>query len=106
MVVVEVVEKGSTLGKYTAFIIRGEGPEESRIEIIRKSADFLALREAFVRRWPGIIIPPFPDKLAVGMTDTRVNKNKLKFANNLLKRLYLVEPLYRSEEMEIFLKGQ
>ena len=65
-------------------MIQGVDPEHPNNLITRKPGEFVALRDALVRRWPGIIFPPFPEKLAVGITDTQVIKNRMKFANYLL----------------------
>ena len=52
-----------------------------------------------VRRWPGIIIPPIPDKLTVGVTETQIARNRVKFLNNFLTRTTANVFVYYGEEM-------
>lgn len=37
-----------------------------KFEIYRRYSDFWVLREIFVDRWPGLYIPPLPEKVTFG----------------------------------------
>ena len=47
---------------YTVFGMDRQG----RFEIFRRYSDFWTLREVFVDRWPGLYIPPIPNKRMMG----------------------------------------
>lgn len=69
--------KGSGMSKSNVYILRGEDQSYGAIEIVRKYSDFYELREALVRRWPGLFIPPIPEKGNIGANEKQIAKNKL-----------------------------
>lgn len=61
----EAIEKGSSLSKYTVYLVKGTD-ELGGFEVQRRYNEFFTLREVLLSRWPGIYIPPIPEKSLVG----------------------------------------
>ena len=65
--------------------------------MLRRSSDFIVLRETLLRRWPGYIFPPIPESLTVGVTEEQIKRNKMKFLNNFLRRISQNKFIYYGE---------
>ena len=75
--IAESAVKSAGISKINIYILRGEDSNYGKIEIVRRYSDFYQLREALLRRWPGIFIPPVPEKGNIGTNPDQVHKNKL-----------------------------
>jgi hypothetical protein len=45
------------------------------------------LREVLVSRWPGVFIPPIPEKGNIGTTEKQISRNKLKIVRSFISRI-------------------
>lgn len=69
LAVSDPIVQDSTLFKFTVYKVKGEdgyGP----IDCSRRYKDFLALREALQKMWPGVIVPSLPPKKAIVLFST------------------------------------
>lgn len=52
-------------GDHIVYLVRGNDVLTGQFEVLRRYSDFLALRNSFVDRFPGLYIPPLPGKKTV-----------------------------------------
>jgi sorting nexin-1/2 len=83
--------------------LEGLNDDGSKLQITRKYSDFYALREALVRRWPGLFLPPVPEISYIGVNEKQISKNKQFLVNKFLNKILEKEFLASGEELKIFL---
>ena len=104
-----VVKEERMLSKYVVYTVRGQDSSGS-FETFRRYSDFMTLRAALVRKWPGVYIPAIPPKqlivlLTQGNLTTPFIEDRRVMLEDFLKRLVVVEFLLVSEEFQLFIRG-
>lgn len=97
------VQKGSTLSKYTAYIIVGED-EKGKFEVLRRYSEFDSLVELMHQRWPGCFVPTLPDKAMI-KNSVQVVMERERLLNNFVKSVASSRHLYYGEEFQLFLRS-
>ena len=62
------VELGGA-SKFYQYRIHGRD-KYSEIEVYRRYSDFIILKNYMMSRWPGVYVPPLPEKKFIGNNDT------------------------------------
>ena len=61
----------STFGGHHAYPILGKD-SNGDIECFRRYSHFASFRQCLIKRYPGLVIPPIPEKVTRGNTDEMV----------------------------------
>ena len=97
------VQKGSTLSKYTAYVIVGED-EKGKFEVLRRYSEFDSLCALMKERWPGCFVPVLPDKAMI-KNSLQVVQERERLLTNFVKCVASSRHLYYSEEFQLFLRS-
>jgi sorting nexin-1/2 len=95
--------RGGNIGGYYVYDVEGtdkNGPFSAK----RRFNDFYELRSKLVENWPGIFIPPLPEKKTVGNKGADFVTDRSYWLDHFMKRCAKLSYVFYSEEMEIFLK--
>jgi hypothetical protein len=93
-------------GEHIVYVVRGREQSLGYFEILRRFSDFLALRTAFVDRFPGLYIPPIPSKKSIGNTKPEFVDERCFLLNMFIRQLARCPYLVESQEFQIFVKPQ
>ena len=94
--------KNSNHVVYTVFGFDRQG----KFEIFRRYSEFFQLRELFADRWPGLYIPPIPQKRTVGNTKAEFVNERCFLLNLFIRQVARCPYLIESEEFNIFVRPQ
>lgn len=97
------MQKGSTLSKYTAYLVAGED-SKGRFEIYRRYSEFDALRALMKERWPGCYVPVLPEK-TMTKNSTQVVQERERMLSHFVKSVAASRHLYYGEEFQMFLRS-
>lgn len=84
--------------KYTVTGVDSEGPFEDQ----RRYKEFFALRNTLALRWPGIYIPPIPEKKMVGNEDEQFIEERRSLLERFMKECGKYEYVTHSKEFKLF----
>ncbi len=84
--------------KYTVTGVDSEGPFEDQ----RRYKEFFALRNTLAQRWPGIYIPPIPEKKLVGNNDDEFVEERRSLLERFMKECGKYEYVTHSKEFKLF----
>ena len=84
--------------KYTVTGVDSEGPFEDQ----RRYREFFALRNTLAQRWPGIYIPPIPEKQLVGNNDDEFVEERRSLLERFMKECGKYEYVTHSKEFKLF----
>lgn len=93
------------MSKYTTYNIKGID-KQGTFDTSRRFNEFFMLRETLILRWPGCLIPPIPEKKAVGSTSQDTVENRKRFLNNFCNKMATCSHLYYSDEFQLFLRSK
>jgi len=96
--------KETMVKKYTVYSIKGND-ELGAFECQRRYSRFLILREVLRSRWPGVYIPPLPEKKMVGNLDAAFVEDRRCSLEAFMQKLQATSYLYYSEEAQLFMRG-
>lgn len=71
----------------------------------RRYNDFFELRCRLVESWPGIVIPPVPEKKVQGNKDSDFVLERKSMLDYFFRRLSGLDHLFYSKEVQTFLRG-
>jgi PX domain len=72
------------------------------VECTRRYSDFIALRDAWKKRIPGLYYPFLPPKKIFGNTDKEHLEERCFLLEQFLKKVYRINYLVQSEELSVF----
>ena len=75
-----------------------------RFEIYRRYSEFHTLREIFVDRWPGLYIPPLPEKQSFGNLKAEFIEERRFLLNMFMRQMARCPYLCESDEFFIFVR--
>ena len=84
--------------KYSVTGVDSEGPFEDQ----RRYKEFFALRNTLAQRWPGIYIPPIPEKKLVGNNDDEFVEERRSLLERFMKECGKYEYVTHSKEFKLF----
>lgn len=84
--------------KYTVTGVDAEGPFEEQ----RRYKEFFALRNTLSTRWPGIYIPPIPEKKIVGNNDDDFVEERRSLLERFMKECGKYDYVTHSKEFRVF----
>lgn len=79
---------------------------QGEFRVRRRYKEFDLLRSKLVQNWPGYFIPPLPEKKNTGNTDPEFVQHRTYALNYFIKRCSKLPHLFRSTEMQVFLRSQ
>ncbi|CAD8206419.1 unnamed protein product [Paramecium pentaurelia] len=95
--------KSSSMNKYLVYTVKGKDAL-GNFEVQRRFNEFYTLREALIQIWPGLYIPPLPDKLVNPTGDQLLERVRL--LNIFVMKMAQIKYLYYSEEfVQVFLRS-
>ena len=92
-----------TGGEHTVYVIKGRD-NLGEIDIIRRYSEFLLFRDILFSRYPGVYIPPVPQKQVQNNKDSIFIDERKYFLGQFLKALCQMKYLASSPEMQVFLR--
>ena len=92
------------LNKYVLYAVRGADRDGS-FEIYRRFSDFNTLRKAMVKRWPGVYVPPIPEKKAVGNMDSKFIEERRSLLEKFCLKVAQLPHLFYSDEFKLFTRS-
>ncbi|CAI2368715.1 unnamed protein product [Moneuplotes crassus] len=96
------VSQPTKMGHIT-YTVTGED-KDGPFEGSRRYKDFFSLRQALVKRWPGVYVPPIPPKQSVGNKKDKFIANRMYFLDIFMKKISKIPYLVQSEEFQRFSK--
>ena len=88
---------------HQVFVIDGIDPKDLKpFQIKRRYKHFLALRNAFAERLPGLYIPALPKKRTFGNKEEDFLNERMYLLSKFIKQLAKCPYLLESEEFEVF----
>ncbi len=100
------VVKSSSLGKkHHEYRLLG-ADFMGEIDVMRRYSEFLFFRQFLQDRWPGLYIPPMPQKQTVGNKEEQFIEERTHFLDRFMKEICRLPYLYESEELQGFLRPQ
>jgi hypothetical protein len=84
--------------KYTVTGVDADGPFEDQ----RRYKEFFALRNTLAQRWPGIYIPPIPEKKLVGNNDDDFVEERRSLLERFMKECGKYDYVTHSKEFRVF----
>lgn len=84
--------------KYNVTGVDSDGPFEDQ----RRYKEFNALRIVLAQRWPGIYIPPIPEKKLVGNNDEEFVEERRSLLERFMKECGKYEYVTHSKEFKLF----
>ena len=97
-----IIKDGIT--KYVLYSIRGSDKDGS-FEIYRRFSDFATLRKVLVKRWPGVYVPPIPEKKAVGNMDAKFIEERRSLLEKFCVKVAELPHLFYSDEFKLFIRS-
>ena len=92
------------LNKYVLYAVRG-ADRDGTFEIYRRFSDFNTLRKAMVKRWPGVYVPPIPEKKAVGNMDSKFIEERRSLLEKFCLKVAELPHLFYSDEFKLFTRS-
>ena len=86
------------------YAIRGSDKDGS-FEIYHRFSDFNTLRKVMVKRWPGVYVPPIPEKKAVGNMDAKFIEERRSKLENFCLKVAALPHLFYSDEFHLFIRS-
>ena len=86
------------------YLIKGND-KDGPFEVYRRFSDFNTLRKAMVKRWPGVYIPPIPEKKAVGNMDSKFIEERRQLLEKFCLKVSELPHLFYSDEFKVFLRS-
>lgn len=87
--------KSSSMNKFLVYTVKGKDAL-GNFEVQRRFNEFYTLRESLLQIWPGLYIPPLPDKLVNPTGDQLLERVRL--LNIFVMKMAQIKYLYYSEE--------
>ena len=84
-------------GDFIVYTVLGMD-RKGRLELQRRYSDFEVLRAAFVERWPGLYVPPIPQKKNFGNMEPEFVQERCFLLNLFIKQTARCPYLLESEE--------
>jgi hypothetical protein len=97
-----VIKDGLT--KYVLYAIRGSD-RDGTFEIYRRFSDFAVLRKTMVKRWPGVYVPPIPEKKSMGNLDAKFIEERRKQLEKFCLKVAELPHLFYADEFKIFTRS-
>ena len=92
------------MGKFVVYDVIGEDKNGS-FNCKRRYNAFNELRLKLNQNWPGIFIPPLPEKKKVGNFDAQFLADRTYWLNSFMVRCSKLPHIFYSEEMQVFLRS-
>ena len=106
--VVDPQQLGSGINSYVTYKVNTETDrkqyEQSRFQVIKRYSDFDWLRQHLTRMYPGVIVPPLPEKSVVKKTESSFVEMRRRALQTFLNRISNHEVLSRDETFRRFLQ--
>jgi sorting nexin-1/2 len=99
-----VAKDGAMSKKYIIYDVEGTD-KDGNFKVKRRFKDFDELRTKLVESWPGILIPPLPEKKVQGNTDSEFVLERKGLLDYFIKRCSKLSHIYYSDVMQVFLKS-
>ena len=77
-----------------------------KYECMRLYSDFILIRKTLCKKWPGVYIPPIPNKPLLSNLSSKFVKTYKKQAERFLDYLSTQSFIYSSQELQMFLKSK
>lgn len=105
----EPVKQGEGMNAYISYKIHTttdrEGYRSTSFSVIRRYSDFLRLHAILSLEYPGIIVPPVPEKLLVGRFSPEFIESRRRALEIFLNRAFLHSDLRHSQALKQFLEN-
>jgi len=75
-------------------------------EIRRRFNDFYVLREGLRKKFPGVYIPPIPEKKAIGNKEDRIVEDRKRFLDFFCKQVAKANYLYYSDTFQLLIRNK
>lgn len=98
-----LVNEGVMSKTYIIYDVEGSD-KHGPFAIKRRFKDFFELRTRLVENWPGVMIPPLPEKKIQGNTDSEFVLERKGLLDYFVKRCSSLPHIYYSDEMQTFLR--
>jgi sorting nexin-1/2 len=106
--VVDPQQHGSGVNSYVSYKVNTETDrkefDQSRFTVIKRYSDFDWLRQHLVRTYPGVIVPPLPEKSVMKKTESAFVEMRRRSLQTFLNRIANHEIVSRDETFRRFLQ--
>mmetsp|Transcript_2632 Transcript_2632/g.4085 ORF Transcript_2632/g.4085 Transcript_2632/m.4085 type:complete len:374 (+) Transcript_2632:498-1619(+) len=89
--------------KYTIYMVEG-WDSLGEFQITRRYKEFLLLRDVLFSRYPGLYIPPIPQKQIQGKMAEQFIEERTVFLNEFLQQMIAQKYLASSPELQVFIR--
>ena len=100
---VELVGTGKI--KHSVYRIKGYDTL-GEIDVTRRYKEFFLFRQILFQRYPGLFIPPVPEKKATGNKEDNFLVERRYFLDQFLRTICATYYLTRTPEIQVFLRPQ
>lgn len=97
-------KRGGSVNSHYVYQVVGSD-KDGRFDVRRRYSDFYELRAKLVENWPGIFIPPLPEKKLAGGSNAEFLTDRSFWLDHFMKRCGKIAHIFYSDEMQLFIRA-
>eukprot|EP00937_MAST-01D_sp_MAST-1D-sp2_P005493 g5493.t1 len=101
----EPCKQSDGINAYITYNIRVKPVDAADFVVVRRYSDFVWLHQHLAAEFPGVVVPPLPEKLLVGRFSAEFVENRRRALERFLNRTAAHADLHCSEHFKVFLEA-